>query len=108
MRCEKLVSAPACRTLMREWIGRGASERRASAAIGVSATALRYCPREDRNVEMRGRILALAHPHRRCSVAMIFLKLRQEGLLVNYKRLERLYRDQQLQIRRRKPKWHRQ
>lgn len=38
MRCEKLVSAPACRTLMREWIGRGASERHALAAIGMSDT----------------------------------------------------------------------
>ncbi len=46
----------------------GASERCALAAIGMSASALRYCPREDRNVELRERILALAHRHRRYGV----------------------------------------
>nr|WP_257608314.1 IS3 family transposase [Xanthomonas hortorum] len=101
---KKVVSAPARRTLVREWIGRGASERRALAVIGMSASALRYCPREDRNVELRERILALAHRHRRYGVGMIYLKLRQEGRLVNYKRVERLYREQQLQVRRRKRK----
>ncbi|KOR43905.1 transposase, partial [Xanthomonas oryzae] len=67
----------------------------------MSASALRYRPREDRNVELRERILALAHRHRRYGVGMIYLKLRQEGRLVNYKRVERLYRQQQLQVRRR-------
>ncbi len=99
-----MVSAPARRALVREWIGCGASERRALAAIGMSASALRYCPREDRNVELRERILALAHRHRRYGVGMIYLKLRQEGRIVNYKRVERLYREQQLQVRRRKRK----
>ncbi|RWU19987.1 IS3 family transposase [Xanthomonas phaseoli] len=101
---KKLVSAPARRALVREWMGCGASERRALAAIGMSASALRYCPREDRNVELRERIGALAHRHRRYGVGMIYLKLRQEGRIVNYKRVERLYREQQLQVRRRKRK----
>ncbi|KOR41195.1 transposase, partial [Xanthomonas oryzae] len=96
-----MVSAPARRALVREWIEGGASERCALAAIGMSASALRYRPREDRNVELRERILALAHRHRRYGVGMIYLKLRQEGRLVNYKRVERLYRQQQLQVRRR-------
>ncbi|MET3144728.1 UNVERIFIED_ORG: hypothetical protein ABIB63_000526 [Xanthomonas axonopodis] len=99
-----MVSAPARRALVREWMGCGASERRALAAIGMSASALRYCPREDRNVELRERIGALAHRHRRYGVGMIYLKLRQEGGIVNYKRVERLYREQQLQVRRRKRK----
>ncbi|NWJ38696.1 IS3 family transposase [Xanthomonas campestris] len=101
---KKLVSAPARRTLVREWIGRGASERRALAVIGMSASALRYCPREDRNGELRERICALAHRHRRYGVGMIYLTLRQEGRIVNYKRVERLYREQQLQVHRRKRK----
>lgn len=99
-----MVSAPARRALVREWIGRGASERCALAAIGMSASALRYCPREDRNVALRERIVELAHRHKRYGVGMIYLKLRQEGRLVNYKRVERLYREQQLQVRRRKRK----
>ncbi|MCW2038974.1 transposase InsO family protein [Xanthomonas arboricola] len=75
---------------MREWIGHGASERRALAVIGMSASALRYCLREDRNGELRERICALAHRHRRYGVGMIYLKLRQEGRIVNYKRVCRL------------------
>ena len=35
---------------------------------------------------------------------MIHLKLRQEGEPVNYKRVERLYREEKLQVRRRKRK----
>ncbi len=67
----------------------------------MSASALRYRPREDRNVELREHSVALAHRHRRYGVGMISLKLRQEGRLVNYKRVERLYCEQQLQVRRR-------
>ncbi|WP_425521920.1 IS3 family transposase [Xanthomonas translucens] len=100
----KKVSAPARRALVREWIGRGASERRALAMIGMSASALRYVPCDDRNVDLRQRILALAHRHKRYGVGMIYLKLRQEGHVVNYKRVERLYQEQQLQVRRRKRK----
>lgn len=35
---------------------------------------------------------------------MIHLKLRQEGAPVNYKRVERLYQEERLQVRRRKRK----
>jgi transposase InsO family protein len=50
------------------------------------------------------RIIALAQRHRRYGVGMIYLKLRQEGLVVNYKRVERLYQEAKLQVRRRKRK----
>ncbi len=74
MRCKKtMVSAPARRTLVREWIEGGASERCALAAIGMSASALRYRPGEDRNVELREHSVALAHRHRRYGVGMISL-----------------------------------
>jgi putative transposase len=35
---------------------------------------------------------------------MIYLKLRQEGLLVNHKRVDRLYAEALLQVKRRKRK----
>jgi transposase InsO family protein len=82
----------------------GLSERRSLAVVRMSASALRYVPRPDRNVEMRERILALAHRHRRYGVGMIYLKLRQAGMVVNYKRVERLYQKARLQLRRRKRK----
>ena len=83
---------------------KGLSERRALAAVRMSASAYRYAPRPDRNVELRARILALAQRHKRYGVGMIHLKLRQAGMHVNYKRVERLYQEAQLQVRRRKRK----
>jgi transposase InsO family protein len=70
----------------------------------MSASSLRYEPRPDRNVELRARIVALAQRHRRYGVGMIYLKLRQAGEHVNYKRVERLYQLEHLHIRRRRRK----
>jgi transposase InsO family protein len=80
------------------------TERRGLAVAGMSASSLRYQPRPDRNVALRARIVALAQRHRRYGVGMIHLKLRQAGERVNYKRVERLYRLEQLHIRRRRRK----
>ena len=80
---------------------KGLSERRSLRVIGMSASALRYQPRPDRNGELRDRIVALAQRHRRYGASMIYLKLRQAGELVNHKRVERLYTLEKLQIRRR-------
>lgn len=85
-------------------VDKGLSERRALAVVRMSASALRYVPRADRNVALRTRIVALAQRHKRYGVGMIYLKLRQEGHLVNYKRVERLYREERLQVRRRRRK----
>lgn len=83
---------------------RGLSERRALRVIGMSASALRYQPAPDRNEVLRQRIVALAHRHRRYGSGMIYLKLRQDGLQVNHKRVERLYAEARLQVKRRKRK----
>jgi transposase InsO family protein len=85
-------------------VSRGVSERRALAVVRMSAAALRYVPAPDRDVALRARIVALAHRHRRYGVGMIYLKLRQAGELVNYKRVERRYVGERLQIRRRRRK----
>lgn len=98
------MSAPARRELVRHMTRCGLSERRALCVVRMSASALRYEPAPDRNDELRERIVALAHRHRRYGVGMICLKLRQAGLLVNHKRVERLYRLARLQVRRRKRK----
>ena len=81
---------------------RGLTERRALAVVRMSASALRYVPRPDLDVELRERILSLAQRHKGYGVGMIYLELRQEQWPVNYKRVERLYQDAKLQVRRRK------
>ncbi len=85
-------------------VTKGLSERRALAVLCMSASAYRYQPAPDRNVELRERILALAQRYKRYGVGMIYLKLRQAGVLVNYKRVERLYQEAKLQVRRRRRK----
>ena len=98
------MTAPARRELVRCMREKGLTERRSLAIARMSASSLRYQPRPDRNVELRARIVALAQRHRRYGVGMIHLKLRQAGQMVNYKRVERLYRLEQLHIRRRRRK----
>jgi transposase InsO family protein len=83
---------------------KGLSERRALRVVRMSASALRYEPRADRNVELREKIVRLAQRHRRYGAAMIYLKLRQAGERVNHKRVERLYALEGLQVRRRRRK----
>ena len=85
-------------------VWRGLSERRALGVLRMSASALRYVPAPDKNGPLCERILALAQRHRRYGAGMIYLKLRQSGLMVNHKRVERLYGLAQLQVRRRKRK----
>lgn len=98
------MSAPARRELVRFITEKGLSERRALRAACMSPSALRYKPATDRNSELRQKIVTLAHRHRRYGVGMIYLKLRQAGELVNHKRVERLYAQAGLQIRKRKRK----
>jgi transposase InsO family protein len=83
---------------------RGVSERRALSRIGMSASSLRYTPVPDKNRALRARIVTLAHRYRRYGAGMIYLKLRQAGERVNHKRVERLYTEARLQVRRRRRK----
>lgn len=99
-----MVRAPARRELVRHMTERGLSERHALRIIGMSASAYRYQPAPDRNRELREQIVALAHRHRRYGAGMIYLKLRQSGEQVNHKRVERLYSEAGLQVRRRRRK----
>ncbi len=48
---------------------------------------MRYQPRPDSNVRLRERIVSLAQRYRRYGTGMIYLKLRQAGEIVNYKRV---------------------
>jgi len=99
-----VVTAPARREVVRTMMTRGFSERRALTVVGMSASALRYTPRPDRDATLRERMVALAHRHRRYGAGMIYLKLRQAGHVVNHKRVDRLYAEARLQVKRRRRK----
>jgi putative transposase len=98
------MTAPTRREVVRAMVTRGLSERRALQVVRMSAAAWRYVPRPDRDVELRDRIVTLAHRHRRSGAGMIYLKLRQEGRVVNHKRVDRLYAEARLQVKRRRRK----
>ena len=85
-------------------VTRGLSERHALRVMRMSAAALRYEPRPVHDAGLRDRIIALAHRHRRYGAGMIYLKLRQEGRVVNHKRVDRLYAEARLQVKRRRRK----
>ena len=98
------MTAPARRELVRWMQGKGLSERRALRVVCMSASALRYEARPDRNGKLGEKIVQLAQRHRRYGAGMIYLKLRQSGERVNHKRVERLYALEGLQVRRRRRK----
>ena len=98
------MTAPARREVVRTLTEQGLSERHARRIVAMSASSLRYQPASDRNIALRERIKALAYRHRRYGAGMIYLKLRQQGMGVNHKRIERLYAEAKLQVRRRKRK----
>jgi transposase InsO family protein len=99
-----MVTAPVRREVVRAMVTRGLSERRALTVVRMSASTLRYVPAPDRNASLRARIVALAHRHRRYGAGMIYLKLRQAGVVANHKRVDRLYTEARLQVKRRRRK----
>jgi putative transposase len=60
--------------------------------------------RRTAHAALREQIVELAHRHRRYGAGMIYLKLRQAGQVVNHKRVDRLYAQEKLQVRRRRRK----
>jgi len=99
-----VVSAPARRELVRYMIDKGLSERRSLRIADMSASAYRYEPAQDRNCVLKEKIIALAQRHRRYGAGMIYLKLRQAGEIVNHKRVDRLYAEAGLQVKKRRRK----
>src|SRR5450755_4918596 len=99
-----MVTVAARRELVRFGRARGLSERRALRLARVSGSVLRYKRRNDGNQGLRERIIDMAHRYRRYGYRMIHLRLRHEGWPVNVKRVRRLYRLENLMVRRRKRK----
>ena len=78
------------------------SQRRACGLIGITRRGLKRAPAEDRNRELRQRLRELAEERRRWGCPMLYLMLRREGWRANHKRVERLYREEGLSLRRRR------
>lgn len=78
------------------------SERRACRFLGFERTALRYVPQRPlRDAPLRARLRELAAAYPRWGVPRLHWRLQRDGVVVNYKRVERLYRLESLAVRRR-------
>jgi putative transposase len=81
------------------------SERHACRLVGIGRSTLRYCAhqRTDESL-LRLRLRELAAVRPRFGYRRLHVLLRREGVIVNHKRGERLYREEGLAVRRRKRK----
>lgn len=83
----------------------GLSQRRACGLVTVSRTVMHYKPlTSELNIRIQQRLKELAEKHRRYGHIRLHVLIRREGLMVNHKRTERIYRAEglSLRIRRRK------
>lgn len=78
------------------------SERRACDVIGVDRSAVRYRSRRPDDAALRARLRDLAAERRRFGYRRLHVLLRQEGLVENRKRTQRLYREEGLTVRKRR------
>ena len=77
------------------------SERRACRVIGSDRTSVRYQGVRRDDEVLRERLKALAQERRRFGYRRLHVLLRREGHVVNRKRVQRLYREERLTVRRR-------
>ena len=77
------------------------SERRACRVIGGDRASVRYKGVRPDDGALRERLKALAQERRRFGYRRLHVLLRREGHAVNKKRVQRLYREERLTVRRR-------
>lgn len=82
----------------------GISERRACELNGLDRSSYRYEPSDDRNRELRARLIELARQKPRFGYRRLGALLEREGEEVNHKRLWRVYQEAGLGVRRRERK----
>jgi putative transposase len=77
------------------------SQRRACQVIEADRSSMRYRSVRPDDAALRTRLRELAAVRRRFGYRRLLLLLQREGVLVNHKKLRRLYREERLQVRRR-------
>jgi len=84
----------------------GVSERRSCVALGVERSTIRYRSTKTDQAPLRLRIRDLAKTRVRYGYFRIYILLRREGWMVNHKRVYRLYREEGLSLRLKRPRRH--
>ncbi len=94
---------PAARRLVVERLmtEHGFSQRRACRLIGCDRSTARYRSLRPNDGVLRDRLRALAAERRRFGYRRLGVLLAREGMIMNHKKLFRLYREERLAVRRR-------
>jgi putative transposase len=82
----------------------GVSERRACELIGMSRSTFRYVSREAADARIRTRLEELSCERRRFGYRRLHDLLKDEGINVNHKKVYRIYRELNLQVRKKRRK----
>jgi putative transposase len=82
----------------------GLSQRRTCRLTGWNRSSLQYQPQPKDDLPVRNRLKELAAQHPRWGCPLLHDVLHAEGLVQNHKRTERLYREEQLSLRRKRCK----
>jgi putative transposase len=80
----------------------GLSLRKACLLVNLSTFVYRYQPKPDNDDVLRHRLRELAEQRKRFGSPRLHILLKREGLVVNHKRTERLYREEGLALRKKK------
>jgi putative transposase len=100
---------PAARRALVPWAREAyqLSERRACRSVGVYRALVRSRSRRPSQAPLRGRLRELAAVRLRAGDQQLYVLLRRQGWHVNHKRIYRLYTEEGLALRRRRPRRHR-
>jgi putative transposase len=77
------------------------SQRRACKLVGIEPKTHRYASRRSDDGAIRERLRQLASERRRFGYRRLYILLRREGVVLNTKKLYRLYREERLMVRKR-------
>lgn len=80
----------------------GVSERRACRILGTTSALVRYRFTRSPDTELRERLKSLAAERRRFGYRRLAVFLRREGFNDNIKKIRRIYREENLMVKRRK------
>ena len=78
------------------------SERRACRVIDADRKSVRYRSIRDNDADLRERLRELANQRRRFGYRRLHILLRREGVMINRKKTQRLYKEEGLAVRRRR------
>tara|TARA_R110002124_G_scaffold59588_1_gene164455 strand:- start:463 stop:1569 length:1107 start_codon:yes stop_codon:yes gene_type:complete len=78
------------------------SERRACRVIGAERKSVRYRSTRDDDAGLREKLRELANQRRRFGYRRLHILLRREGVMINRKKTQRIYREEGLAVRRRR------